>query len=354
MYFYNKSSISFSTTMISTTTFDIHQISNVSNATNSSSALPPKCNSNLSYSFISLFCIPAVFTNILFCLAVYKRPRLHNSSMILTVNLSITIILASLFIPFTFPFFGQPAALIGMIDIFNVVWSFAVVAPFTTTTVIAFERYLVINRRDFYNKHCTPFKMGFIVLLIWIYSLIWVAVMVYFFKHVEYVETYEFDAQYVLHTIFIWMHVCVPLFVTPILYYFIQRRVKWLRNCARTLEAPSIIRNQMEAREKKFTRSMMTLSVILFIVWIFIYFSTILYNGCILNKIDVVNFFLPISLYCHSYFYFAGNREFQLYLKDLQNQFCIWICRRSQINLRTGEEVENLSNPQETNDITVL
>ena len=132
MNFYNKSSISFSTTMISTTTFDIHQISNVSNATNSSSALPQKCNPKpLSHLFIPII-VPIIFTNILFCLAVYKRPRLHNSSMILTVNLAITIILASLFIPFTFPFFDQPAALIGMRDIFNVIWSFAVVAPFST------------------------------------------------------------------------------------------------------------------------------------------------------------------------------------------------------------------------------
>ena len=158
----NKINISFPTT--SASTFVQQEI--LSNATNSS--VLPECffQSTLKSPILN-FCAVAIAStltitaNVLFCFAVYKKPRLHNPSMILSVNFYITWIITSLINPFIMISPDWPTGLIGKIDIdaFNALWSFAIVAPFATLTAMAFERYFVTNRRSFYKMIRTLFTM---------------------------------------------------------------------------------------------------------------------------------------------------------------------------------------------------
>ena len=88
------------------------------------------------------------------------------------MNFSTTMIFIGLFVPFAIPLYpDHPKGLIGSIDVFNAMNSFELSAPFTNVTAITVERYFAISRREFHKEHCTPVKMGFIVLFIWLYLL---------------------------------------------------------------------------------------------------------------------------------------------------------------------------------------
>ena len=58
--------------------------------------------------------------------------------------------------------------------------------------------------------------------------LAWVGIIVYCFKHVESVERYEWNAQYILYATFIGIHKFVPFAIISVLYCFIRRHVKML------------------------------------------------------------------------------------------------------------------------------
>ena len=162
MSLYNESNITFST--IATTFVQQQQL--LTNATNSSTS--SECPST--YVHVLTFAIYGILIivplNGYFCYTVYKRPRLHNLSMVLSVKFSITAIIIFLFKPIAIYFEFEFIYL-------NAMETFSIVDILTTLTAISIERYLATNRPKFYKKHRTPVKMGFVVSIILIYSSIW-------------------------------------------------------------------------------------------------------------------------------------------------------------------------------------
>ena len=334
MYFYNRSDIiSFSTPSLSATFVkqqNNHQIIWTNSTTNSTTNVIQECYSLdavasvLLCLFNVLICMLSILTNVLFCLAVYNRPRLRNLSMVSLVSLSITGIVISLLALFVLSLPGRPLGLINTPNASNAIWSFAVVAPFTTITVIAFERYLVTNRREFYKKHYTPFNMGLTVLFIWMYSLIWVAVMASCLKHAKKVETYDWSMHHYLEFAFVGLNVGGPLVITSTLYYLIRRRVKWARKCVQsTRETTSLVNdNEMVEREIAFTNSTINVVIILFTLWIVILIYAAFNHKCLIKIIYLVNTVLPLNCFLNPILYSYGNREVRTYLKDLKNRLC--------------------------------
>ena len=143
MYFYNRSDIiSFSTPSLSATFVkqqNNHQIIWTNSTTNSTTNVIQECYSLdavasvLLCLFNVLICMLSILTNVLFCLAVYNRPRLRNLSMVSLVSLSITGIVISLLALFVLSFPGRPLGLIDTPNASNAIWSFAVVAPVSYT-----------------------------------------------------------------------------------------------------------------------------------------------------------------------------------------------------------------------------
>ena len=345
MYFYNyKSNNSFSTKNASSTSIFIQQQQQQqqqlwSNATNSSTS-PPESECHFPIRIKIFFCLVNVFvfilsivTNFLFCRAYFKRPKLRQSSpMVLLVNLSIIDMFISLCIPFflftyTAFFPNWPLGLIGT-DLFNAIWSFAVVAPFTTVTAIALERYCFIKRREFHKSHCTPRKMKYLVLIIWIYSMGWVAGIASSFTHVENVDRYHWNTNHILYYIFFSINVLVPLVIIPILYCRSLRHIKWMRECTFSLEldeTTSLLDNrEMEDREKAFTNSMIKVVFTLFIIWVPIFIVEFFYtefnDECVVKIIDLINTFLSINCFLNPIIYSYGNQEVSAHLKDLKNR----------------------------------
>ena len=330
MSFYNTNNIS--TTTVSTNFF---QLSNTTN----SSRLSPCTTISISTSEMSVINMPisilTILSNVLFCYRIYKTPRQHNSSIILTVNFSITLILIGLFSLFIIFPFDHPKGVIGSIDVFNAVWSFSFAALPTTVTTINVERYFAINRRESYKKHSTPVKMRLIVLFIWIYLLIWVAVTVYFFKHVENVKGNKWNIQHVFYTVFFIIHVWIIIFSTPLLYLII-RHVKGLRERAQ-------VNDEIEGRDKHFIAIMM-LNIFYSGVWIVFLLSPFTTMDCMSTRYIYV---LPVTCFTHT-IYLHPILSACIHFKHLKNRFCN--CRCFPDGSRP-DDGENLYNPQAYEEI---
>ena len=196
-------------------------------------------------------------------------------------------------------------------------------------------------------KNRTPFKMGLIVLSIWTYSLIWVAVIVYCFKNVENVETDNWNEQKIFLVIFILIHVLIPFIIISILYYFIRRHVEVMRESARSSGgAPSAIEIEMAGREKRFTNSLMIMNVFLFVIWVLFLLLIPLYYKCMLMMIHGINLCSAVSCVCNTLYFHYNNKMIGMRVRNLLKQCCI---SRSSLN-NSGSEVENPTNPQEINE----
>ena len=313
MYVYNKTNISSSsTTILSTAALKFVQqqqfqilSSNPTDSSISTPPPPPECQYFKNKSLYIVFCLMNVIViqiNVMFCLDVYKRRQLHK--LVLFVNLSTTGIVISLFAPFIVPIPDQSLGLIDIQHAYNAIWSFAVVAHFTTITAIAFERYLVINRRSFHKKHSTPCKMGCVVLLIWFYSLVLVVFIAFCYKQVKNVERYVWSKHYALYYTFIGIQLFLSFLIILILHCLIRPRIKWMRECARSSEGEttSLIKDGDREREKAFTNSIMIVAIILFALWIIILVFIAFYSKCFITMVYLVNIILPIN-----FFFFNPN-----------------------------------------------
>lgn len=286
-------------------------LSNSSDFTPSSPVCHFSMNTKIFFCLVNVFaCTLSILANVLFCCAVYRRPKLQKLSFVLLVSLSITDIIISLSVPFflftyTAFFPDWPLGHIGT-DSFNSMWSFAIVAPFITVTAIAVERYFSINRRELYQKYWTKYTMGFIVLFIWLYSLLWVYGIASCFKHqAEIVERYHWNIHHGLYYTFIGINVGIPLFLIPFLYHLVRRHIKFLRG--------SSSNNPIEESDKAFTDSMMYVVVTLFIMWIPVLIVELFYtefnDQCVVKIIDLINTFLSINCFLNPILYSYGNRE---------------------------------------------
>lgn len=255
------------------------------------------------YFMSQLICILSVLINVLFCFAVYKRPRLHNLSMILLVNFYITGTTICLFASFIISFPGHP---VGSSNTPNAFWSFAAVGPFTNIIAIAIERYFATNRPDFYKRNRTPCKMGLIVSIIWIYSVGLAAIMAS-----KIVQRCNRSIGYA----FVGFNVVPSSTIVFTLYYLIRRRVRWLRECAHISTETTPLVNEMEEREKAFTDSIMKVGVIVFALWVIILVYTSLNDKCVIKIIYLLNTCLPLSCLLNSIPFSYGNWEFRKYLK---------------------------------------
>ena len=308
MSFYNTNNIS--TTTVSTNFVQL------SNATNFCALFSIQHLEAISITNV-VASILTILTNVLYCYRIYKKPRQHKYSIILTVNCHITLILIGLFSLFIFFPFDHPKGVIGSMDVFNAIWSFSFAALLTTITAVFVERYFAINRREYYKKHSTPVKMGFIVLFIWLYLLIWVVVMVYFFKHVENIKVNEWNIQHVLYIIFISIHVCALNFSTPLLY-LIRRHVKGLRE-------RSPINDEMEIRDKQFIAGI-TINIFAsgtWILWILILPFTI---DCTSKDSVVIYYTLPLACFMYTIGLKNPILNVCIYFKHLKNRFCKCRC----------------------------
>ena len=286
-----------------------------------------------------VICIISIMVNLIFCHAVYSRVKLHKLSMVLLVNLSVSDIIISMSVPFieylftlTFPGWSLNSF---TVDLYNLMWIFSVVSPFTTVTAIAVERYIAINRHSFYERVYTPATVGCTVLVIWTYSLTWIAAIGFSLKPLHQVDIYVWNVNHNLYYTFIGINVGAPMFIIPTLYYLIWRHVKrssdHFNSSSPSTSSPSettglLASGAMQERELKLTRAMAKIIVSMYIIWIPILVVEVVYtkyySQCIVKKIDLVSVVLTSSSgMLNPILYSYKNEEIKKYLDDLKKLF---------------------------------
>ena len=286
-----------------------------------------------------VICIVSIIVNLIFCHAVYSRPRLHKLSMVLLVNLSISDITINVLIPFmkyvftlTFPYY--PLKSFGA-DLYNAMWIFSVVSPFATVTAITIERYIAINRNAFYERFYTPATLGCTVLAIWTYSLTWIAATAFNMEPLRYMDKYDWNVKPNFYYVFIGVNVGVQMFIIPAFYYRIWKHVMRSReqfnpsspSSSGSDETKSLLGfNFMQERELKLTRAMAKIIVTMYIVWMPVFVVEVIYakfySKCVVKKIDLISVvFTSSSGVLNPIIYSYKNAEIKKYLDDLKKLF---------------------------------
>ena len=282
--------------------------------------------------FLTIFSL-SMLVNFGLIHAVCTRPRLQKLSMVLLVNLSIIDLFTSLLVPFFefvliafYPYW--PLGLYGEY-IFNPVRAFSLVAPFATATAIILEKYIAINRNGLYVRIHTAFTVGCVVVCIWLYSLLWAALIYLNLKPSWNTDRYSWNVDHSLYYTLIGVNVGIPMFTIPALYYCICRHVKLSHECffSTASSTTSLICNKMRKREMKLTRTALVAIGALYAVWlpvIIIEINFTRYSSiCIVKKIDLVSVSL-ISFNCflNPVLYLYKNEEVRKYLHDQRKLFC--------------------------------
>ena len=265
--------------------------------------------------------------------AVYTRPRLQKLSMVLLVSLSISDLFTSLTVPFFefvliafYPYW--PFGLYGEY-IFNPVRAFSLVAPFATGTAIILEKYIAINRHNLYVRFHTPFTVASVVACVWLYSLIWVVLIYLHLKPSRDIDRYLWNVDHGLYYTLIGINVGLPMFIIPVLYYFICRHVKRSNKCffSTASSTTSLICNVMREREIKLTQTALIAIAALYAVWlpvIIIEINFTSYNSiCTVKKIDLVSVSLTsFNCFLNPVLYLYKNGDIRKYLHEQRKLFC--------------------------------
>ena len=303
----------------------------------SSNTTAQECHFHVSFKVFSsmllmlIGCV-AILENLLFCYVIYSKRHLQKRSMVLIVSLSISDIFISLLVPsietiFVVAFPQWPLGSVGS-DLYNCVWMFSVVSPFTTITAITFERYLAICWKTIYEKICTPFFMAITVLVVWAYSFIWVFCMGYYMKPIH-VRKYVWNVNHRLYYSLIWFHVIVPLTIIPVLYHRILKHVKQTR-AGLTSSTSCLIHNGKES-DIRLTKTVARVIIVLYVIWLpvltleMIY--TNFYSECMIKKLDLISVTLACSNCClNPILYSYKNSEIKKYVKERKRTLKKWFC----------------------------
>ncbi|XP_066927226.1 RYamide receptor-like [Clytia hemisphaerica] len=274
----------------------------------------------------------AILENMLFCYVIYSKRHLQKRSVVLLVSLSISDIFISLLVPaietiffITFP--EWPLGSVGS-NLYNCVWMFSVVSPFTTITVITIERYMVICWKTIYEKICTSTFMGIIVSSIWAYSFIWVFCMGYYMKPIH-VRKYVWNVNHRLYYSMIWFHVIVPLTIIPVLYYRILKQVKLTRG-GLTDSTTCLIHNGKD-NDIRLTKTVARVIIVLYGVWLPVLALEMIYTNfyteCMIKKLDLVSVTLACSNCClNPILYSYKNSEIKEYIRERKRKLKNWFC----------------------------
>ena len=271
----------------------------------------------------------AILENIVFCCAVYCQRQLHRMSMVLIINLSISDIIISCFVPtieatFTYYYPTWPLGNWGT-NIYNCMWTFSVVSPFTTVMAITVERYMAITKSQ-YTKKLTPKLMTGIVISLWVYSLTWVFTMGYYLKPVH-IKRYVWNVNHKLYYIFIWIHLSFPMIAIPVLYYRIVHHVRRSRQDLVDIDQKTCLIHNYKESDIKLTKAVLRVVVALYLVWLPILGLETVYttncSKCTIKKLDLLSVLLASSNCCiNPILYSYNNTEIRKFLKKLAKRLC--------------------------------
>ncbi|XP_066921095.1 rhodopsin, GQ-coupled-like [Clytia hemisphaerica] len=235
----------------------------------------------------------SLIQNLLFCGIVWFDKALHRRSMILIVNLSVSGIIYSLTVPF-FEFvhvYFYPVWPFGKLgtNLQNTAWIFSLILTFMTVTCITTERYLVTVRTGFYRAYVTSSSLGWIVFIIWIYSLAWtIIISLNFSPAFEY--RYVWNVPRTPYYIFLGIHLILPLAIIAVLY---QRILNYTRKSRRDV---SLIGNQTISTEVRLTKTVGLVIGCLYGIWIPVVLIEAVYSfdfcDCVIKQIDTVGVIL--------------------------------------------------------------
>jgi len=321
------------------------------------------CSYNLVYKFIAppFFILTSVvgFTlNVLFCAIVWWNAALHKKSLILIVNLSVAGIFNSLTNP-TFEIIHAlsiPGWLLGRLgnDLFNLLWLFSLVLPFLTAMCIAIERYLATVKSMFYRMHTTSYRLGAVVLAIWVYSIAVMCVIAQFFKETS-GDYYVWNVPSTIYYLFLGIHLVIPLMVISALYWLILKNTQKSQERLTLLNIRTFRRDEVEARLAK-TLGMVVFS--LYIVWVPLIILEIIYTrvGCTVKPIGFFDVWLTTLNEClNPFIYYYRMKEVRKTTRELRKKVssccyhcycclcCCWRCNSKIIDQRYN----NISNSQQ-------
>ena len=161
----------------------------------------------------------SVIENTIFCCVVYCSQQLRKKSMVLIVNLSVSGLIISFFVPTTEILITlfHPDWPLGEAGtyLFNCTWIFSIVSPFVIVSAITFERYMALTKPGLYAKYVTKDFMKAVVIFLWLYSLAWV-VLLGNTMHFEGMSRriYEWNLNFPTYYTFIGIHILLCLLYT--------------------------------------------------------------------------------------------------------------------------------------------
>jgi len=296
----------------------------------SSPCLFPDTLKVVSCSLLLLVAFVAIVENVVFCLAVYSQPRLHRISMVLIVNLSISDIIISCFVPtlemiFVYYYPSWPLGKWGT-NILNCAWAFSVVSPFTTVMAITIERYVAITKESKYITKFTPKFMAGVVMFLWIYSLTWVFFMGYFLKPLH-IKRYVWNVNHTFYYVLIWLHLLLPMIAIPVFYHRILRHV---RRSRKGLLSACLIHNNKEL-DIKLTKTVLRVVVTLYLMWLPILGLETLYTSnfsdCAVKKYNILSVLLASSNCCiNPIMYSYNNADIREFLGRCRRKLRLCYC----------------------------
>jgi len=255
----------------------------------------------VSVMLLVLVMLPSVIENVVFCHAVYCSQRLHKKSMVLIVNLSVSDTMISLVLP-TLEILKTvfdpdwPLGEVGMY-LLNCVWLFSIVSPFVIVTSVTFERYVSLTKPAVYMKYVTKRLMKIVVIVLWLYSLAWVALLGST-MHFKDIHVYEWNVNFSTYHAFIGLHILVPLVVIPVIYYRIIRHVKKTRN--EVVKRGNSAVSSLERSDIKLTETVMRVIIALYVIWIPVFVIEAIYGildvkSCTVRQSCVASIVLSVS-----------------------------------------------------------
>jgi len=243
----------------------------------------------------------SVFENVIFCHAVYCSKRLHRKSMVLIVNLSVSDIIISCFVPsfqilITLYHPDWPLGEVGTY-IFNCAWLFSIVSPFVIVVAITFERYLSLTKPALCMKYATKRLMKGAVIVLWLYSLAWVTLLGNT-MHFKNTHVYEWNVNFDFYYAFIALHIFFPLVIIPVVYHRIICHVNETRNEVVRRQYSKV--NNPQRSDMKLTKTVKNVIIALYVIWVPVFIIeamyTILYvKSCIVRQVDVFSVVIAAS-----------------------------------------------------------
>ena len=269
--------------------------------------------------------------NVMFCLIVYLNKKLHKRANILIVSLSFVDLIISITIPiieiiYIYEYPRWSPGSLGT-NLQNGLWCFSLVAPFVMVTAITVDRYFAVSATAKYRAFATPKLILVSTVGIWAYCLLWTLAMVFTFTPAPN-NYYVWNVHEKLYYAFMVLHIIVPLFIIPLLYYKI---VIVARQSRQAVENQGSTSTRLKY-EIKLSKTIAFVICFLYIVWLPVVALEIVYNfdfsACTVKQAGVVSVWLTCTNgILNPIVYSYRNADFQQYVKNI---FKMISCKRAQ------------------------